>query len=374
MSNRVKVATHAVHYTPWPPGRSMLSLRLVAVLGSIVLGCSGDTTGPAPLPAARAFWALELNARAVNLALTAPYNTVQLSATARTVAGTLVPDVGSIHYSDPDSSVAVNSTGLVTAHFVTARTNVVVTATVQGVTLTDTVLIRVTPTPLSAPLATFSIQPRPDGIDSAKFAVYGTQYTDPLGNSPPSPRLSVYATIATGDAATDTVCNVMACPLLVSFSSSDSTIATVDQSGYISPLYPGHVTFYVTTLAYGVSKQDSLPFVIGYPIDNSDCKILVHSRAAVGSLTSVLYFAPNTITCGVGAQMILINLNSEPIDLVFDDSTAILGSPKAIRVADSVMAPNNPYGGGWYFPAAGTYTFHSPTYGSSGKLIVSAGP
>src|ERR1700761_1110947 len=83
---RRKLFSHG--YTDrWLPWLFMLS-----ALGSVVLnGCSGDTTGPTPVPftpSNQLYWALVLNETAVNLALTAPYDTMQLIATPVTEAGT----------------------------------------------------------------------------------------------------------------------------------------------------------------------------------------------------------------------------------------------------------------------------------------------
>jgi hypothetical protein len=203
-----------------------------------------------------------MNWHAVNLALTAPYDTVQLSATPRTPDGTVLPDSGTIQYMTTDSAVTVSATGLVTARYTTARTAVVARLTVQGLTLTDTTVIKVTASPLPAPLASLSIQPRPGGLAAAHMNVTNI--------SPGRVTVPFYATIASGNPATDTICGARGCPnypLVVAFASSNPAMAEIDRTtGVVKAHQIGRVTLSVATLAYGVAKVDSLPFSVGYPL------------------------------------------------------------------------------------------------------------
>ena len=96
-------------------------------VGGLLLGCSGsgDTTDPVSLSPTQAFWAVQLDKHAVNLALTPPYDTVRLTAHILNAAGSPLAGVtGQVHYSFPDSSVTVDSTGLLHAHYVTNATYV----------------------------------------------------------------------------------------------------------------------------------------------------------------------------------------------------------------------------------------------------------
>ena len=292
--------------------RTSVFLRCLVMCGvGVAFGCSGDTTGPAALGTAKAYWALRLNYHAVNLALTAPNNTVQLSAVPVNPAGDSLSGVGSVTYTTGDSNVVVTQSGLVTARFTTSRTFVIATLRVpsQNVTHADTVSIQVAQ---GSPLATFSIQPRSDGIDSAKEAV-----DQPFALN--GGILPVFAT----DEGGNTVCNASDCALQVYFTSSDPTIALIDRfSGLVTPERAGRVTFYATTLAYGVVESDSLPFVVGYPITP---QINVIVSTPVNSLTPALAFTPTALVVAVGGTVTWSNQNNlDSVDVVFDDSTAAL--------------------------------------------------
>ena len=347
-----------MNHSSWYPR----ALRLITGgIGTVLIGCSGDTANnPTSPPASQTFWALQLNWHAVNLALAAPYDTVQLTASAISATGTPLAEAGRVHYTSSDSTVTVDSTGLVTARYLTSQKLIIASLTIQGVTLTDTAYVQVTPLPI-AQLSGFSIQPMPDGIDSAKIAL------DRGGEVIP-----VYATIATGDAATDTVCNVNACSLLLDFRSSNPDVATIDQFGNLATVRPGSVTLYASTLAYGVAKRDSLSFVVGYPVAIGTYRNRIYSifKTGAGGQGLSVTFVPDTLIIGVGGQALFWNNSDTPIDVAFDDSVAILNAN--VHIADSVDAVSSTGNvSNWAtFPVPGTYTYHSPTYGASGTIIV----
>jgi hypothetical protein len=314
----------------------------MTVLAAGLVGCSGDTTGPAMTPSAQAFLTLALNYHAINLALTPPYDTVRLTTTARSAAGTILSGMGlarsgQVTYQATDSTVTVDSTGLVTAHYVTAQTHIIAIQTVQGVTQTDTAVVAVTPGAFSAPLATFSIQPRPDGLDSARDAANDGGFS--LNNY--NDNIPIYATIGTGDPATDTVCDVNGCgingdSLAVYYWSSNPTVATIDRShGYV--LFsgiPDTVTFFAETYAYGVVKRDSLQFLITYPHRQN---IYLQALPAVGGPGKVVEMMPSTATVVVGARVLFQNFYalgyhpiSDSVTLVFDDSTFVPSGPAEV--------------------------------------------
>ena len=328
-------------------------------IGVMLLGCGGDGTGPAPQPTTELFWALPLNWHAINLALQAPYDTVQLTASPRTVAGTVLAGTGAVQYTAADSTVSVSSTGLVTAHYITSRTTVVARLTVGSVTLADTAVVQVVGSAPSAPLATFSIQPRPDGLAQASAYLDDQTYVGTM--------IPVYATLTTEDPVTN---------LLISYGSSDSTVSGIDQSGYIVPQRPGRVTFYASTLAYGVAKQDSLPFSIGY---NSLIQISLHARGR-GDSTGLYAEQPSgSQVVGAGGRVVINNYASEKVEMVLPYQTSTISN---LTVADphhliDTLAADNDYRF-IRFDSAGTYAIRFRLLGTGGifdyTLMVKSDP
>jgi hypothetical protein len=275
--------------------------------GGVVLSCSGDTTAPATRSPAQTYWALQVNQNALNLDLTHADSTFQLTAVALNVAGVPLRGVDSVvHYSTSDSSVTVSPTGLVVARFTTTQAQVYASLTQQNVTLTDTVLVQVTPMPPPSPIRTFSMQPAPG--DSAKRAF----------DVNPSHLISwpVKATTVAGD----TVCKVNACILLVHYTSSNPEIATIDPTtGSVVFVDTGPVVFSATTWAYGAALRDSVAFTVGYKISFTNEITL---DALLGVLT-VSFSAPKKLILGVGTVVTFWNRSPQPVDVVFDHAAAV---------------------------------------------------
>ena len=360
---------------------------LVASFGALscalLAACSGDTTDPASLPVSQLYWAVQLNWDAVTLALTPGYDTVRLTATPLTALGTRLPGAGTIRYQPLDSTLTVDSMGLVTAHYTVGRTAVVATLTVGNLTHTDTAVFHVTNRPFAAPLATLSIQPQAGGLDSAKATV------NDFG-SPATVLIPVFATIATGNSATDTVCTARLCPFPVAFASSDSTVATVTRAGLVTPVYPGPVTIYASTLVYGVARRDSIVFTSGYPLYQV---VFVCSAATVVTGHPCPVFSPPTTIIGGGGQVIMSNYYSDTVDVAFDDTTAVdstssfvfQGTPGGdfsgvsgshflfvgdTSQADIAQGANGNAVAFLTFLKRGTYPYHSRRLGASGTVIV----
>ena len=285
-------------------------LRREGPLGLGMLGalaCGSDAAGPTPPTAQDLFFSFAFQWPAVNLALTAPYDTAQLVAIPRTATGAVLTDTRGVpavvHYTTTDSAVQVSATGLVTAHSVTAGARVIARLTVGGVTRTDTAIVQVTETPLPAPLATLSIQPSAGGVAVA----HANLATNVLTTIP------FVATIATGDPVTDTICTAMngcTSPLLVHYASSDSTIAAIDQYGQVRPVHAGRVLVTISTLAYGVHKVDSLPVSIGYQLQ-ATTEITIDSSQHPPVVSVPTLTAHRTTPFSVGVQLAVSNYTNE---------------------------------------------------------------
>ena len=357
-------------FSGWRPHVLLLALTL-SVVGASLLGCSSDTTGPAPLSAGQAYWALWLNYHAVNMATIAPDDTVRLIATPRNVAGAPLVGLDRPTFQAGDSSVAVDSAGLVTAHFITSGqpTFVIASLTAQGVTLADTVLIQVTDTIPQYPLATFSIHPVPG--DSAKRAL------DYFQNGH---LWFVWPAIAT-DAEQNVVCNSTMCPLQISYTSSNPQAAAIDSIGRVFANDTGHVVFTASTWAYGRTFRDSVAFIIGYRL-----KLQMSIADAASGIAT--FQGPRSVILGVGATVTFVCAPPSlgfpctvPVNVVFDDSAVVdtatdnlLGAPPTgagnipTFGADAVNAHNDVRAR--RFPLAGTYRYHSSVLSSETDTLI----
>ena len=103
-----------------PPPRHTMRARLgcALLLALTAAGCSGDppVTPPPAQDPTTLYWQLTLNEHAVTLSTVAPYDTVRIVATPRTISGTPISDLGRPTYTSLDLDRAfVDSTGLVHA-------------------------------------------------------------------------------------------------------------------------------------------------------------------------------------------------------------------------------------------------------------------
>lgn len=275
-------------------------------------GCGSDATGPAPQDISKAYWALQLNHEAIEMALTAPYDTVQLAVTPVTAAGTPLPSFGTVTYTVADSNVTVSPTGLITAQYETTNGPIAVVAALRdatrGVTHIDTAFIVVTVSP--APLGSFSLQPAAG--DSAKRSLdYATYF--PLA----------WPVVAT-DAAHDTVCNPIQCSINVRYRSSNPSVAVIDDhTGTIVARDTGHTILTASTYAYGKAWRDSVDFRVGmslhYPIYITDVGYISNDPSLPVTVT-----APSKIFLGVGAILDFRQIqNFRPFRITFSDSANV---------------------------------------------------
>jgi hypothetical protein len=335
------------------------------------------------------YWALQLNQHAVQLALTAPYNTIQLTAISLNAHGEPLTVPGTVHYSTADSTVTVDQHGLVTARYVSSsfRNALVVAAltdSVHHLTLVDTCFIQVTATSPASPLATFTIQP---GFGATAMMPVDQSYT-----------IRAMGTDAGGN-------SVKSFPY---FTSSDPNIAQIDRlNGQVVGRRTGDVTLYATTWSYGVAKRDSLAFSVVIP---SQALVSALPVTPTGSTQPVLTFWPQIVTIGAGGYVTWINKSyTDSIDVVFDDSMNVdsisynnlavfgFGTGEG-NIPAWVQDPNGTdeyvarfcrYFGGTppncssfvdgtrfaqarqrKFPVPGTYHYHSTKWAATGTIIV----
>jgi hypothetical protein len=340
-------------------GSLCLSSLLVAGVCTLLFACRADSVATAPPASANLYFALQLDQHAINMSLSPPSNTIQLSATALNQDGQPLADTGTVRFSASDSTVTVSPAGLVTAQYTNQSGVTLVIASLQknNVTLADTAFIHVTASPPAAALATFSIQPLPG--DSA-IVGYPGSYT-----------VTVHATDANGQAMLfDPQDN------FVYFSSSNPALVAVDRSaGQTSSGDTAHVTLVATTWAYGIAKRDSVHFLEGWPIS---AFVLLDSVVDLGA-----HFLPPSVVLGVGGVVQFVRgiakrgdqFGSVGNDVVFDNPAAVDSASNFcgnftgrgnISPIDTVNACKWPARS---FPVAGTYNFQSVLFPPASGVI-----
>jgi hypothetical protein len=339
------------------------------------VGCAGDTTGPALSDPAHLYWQLTLNHHAITLALTAPYNTLQLVATPSTAKGTPLVDSGATTWTVSDTSVQVSATGLLTAIAPATGVTIVAQRTIGNITNVDTAVVNVNDTTVIPHVATLALDPVP--------TVFGLPVYDLFG------QISFTATAL--DARGDTIPGVA---IRVTSVTPNILPSCHLCFGEFQREAVGHAQLVAEATVYGVRKVDTLPFTVGWW---HHVVVDVLPQYPTGSRTALGVFAPAEDTVAAGGAVIWNNeLPGLAVDVVFDDSSAV-------QVVDSATFLNGycrifqlcipTQGGGNIrafapldtgslkgldtlgvrarsFPTPGTYHYHSALYGTSGIIHV----
>jgi hypothetical protein len=252
----------------------------------------------------------------------------------------------------------VDSSGLV--HVIGSGDQILVIASieVENIVHADTLVLNVTDESAPPAIATFTIHP--DIGDSAKVGVSNTATIFPrayTADATPIPDVAVY------------------------FWTSDKTTADIDRTtGFVVPHHPGPVTIYAATVTFGVVKTDSLPYLIGHPVQL--ILSVFPQRSSSGQTIGV--FGPSHVILGPGAIVLFFSQGAPPTDLTFDDPTNIEQDDRDCPLSEYLcgtgsieafaLDPNDPTGlsssRARRFPVPGTYNFHSTLFGSSGSIVV----
>jgi hypothetical protein len=122
---------------------------------------------------------------------------------------------------------------------------------------------------------------------------------------------------------------------------------------------------------------------VGYNITGRQNVIQVVASVPDSSFAAILSFTPTKLVVGTGGTVGFSNgSQADSIDVVFDDSTAVLGAFGGsagnipLFATDTTSSDLNIRTGFAFrkFPTAGTYVYHSRKYGTRGTIIVSDGP
>jgi hypothetical protein len=350
-----------------------------------ITACSSDVATPGFLGPEQQFWTFMVNARALTLSTVAPYDTFRLAVDPRDAKN--APFAGEIHstfrVTSGSDNITVDSTGLVTAlnPTVDRQARILVRVADRRTQHTDTVFVRVTPTRPVSPLAGLTLH-LPPGVSSPLPSVDAVAVTQTLVSffGLGGVRLVLDARDVSGDTIVDP---------WVSFTSSDSAVATVDSTGRVLGHTMGTATITASTTLYGVTRRDSLQLTFGLPQLSA---FGISERTSNMSTTPLPYFLVGPQTVARGAVVYWLNqsgltlsgLGRRPgvdVDITFDTPDAVLAVPDSLNPLHQIFHINigqqggnipllpadatNPIGYGIearYFPQAGTYVFRSHTY------------
>jgi hypothetical protein len=348
-----------------PPHSSRFCSPPIAglVIALVFAGCGtrDAVVGPPPRTDAGQFWALTLNYHAITLSTVAPHDTIRLTATPRDAAGNPLRGLPTPAFRSNDlARVTVDSQGVVHAVKAGAEVHVIASLEMGSVTLADTAAVNVTTLASPPTLALLSIHPAPG--DSAE-----TSIDQPL-------TLPTYALDSSGAPISG---------LAVDYRASDNKTARIDRySGLIQGVYPGHVTLTATATAYGVTKADTVLYVMGWPVYST--LSIVPQITKTGQ--SVNGFLPNHMTLGAGATVLFGNETFALTDVTFDNPAAVdssalycfyaqFGFPWLCATGNIAPFANDTTILGSdlrarSFPVPGTYLYHSTIFGTTGKIVV----
>ena len=327
-------------------------------LAIAAIGCANDavvSSTPATDPGQR-FWSLTLDHHAVTLSTAETFDTIQLTATPRTVTGAALTDLPTPTFISLDQDrIHVDSSGLVHATGTGDLIPVIASLTQGDVTHADTVMFNVAAPPVVADLSI-----HPVAGDSAKLAMFT------------STAIAARVTDADGVQIPDAA---------VSYATLDPTVAQIDPvSGLLFPVRPGHVTLIASGTVYGVTKADTLPYTIGFPI-TSQVTITPHVTPSGDVVNG---FSPASIHVGPGAIVYFLSSSATKTDITFDDPTNVAEDDQdcpfvpAFCGAGNIEAfaadPSDPdavvVGRARRFRVPGTYPYRSTIFGTTGSIVV----
>lgn len=341
------------------------------------------------LPPSQLLARLQLNEHAYNLAIAAPYDTVQLKATGYSGTGEVID--AKVEYSialAAQDKMMITPAGLLSVS--TSGTDMIVRAqmTYNGVTLTDSAFVNVFASAPMYPIehVGFMLQQGDSAITAVGSSHQATHIIGTDSRDSNVPSLSVRFWLSDSSIASPS-------------DPKSKTGATITVAGR----RVGKVMLYTSTYAFGVILKDSLEFQIGWPVIPGN--VLATPRFDPKSTKWVMDFDQKRVIVGVGACVTWRNTQFDlPIDVKFDDPSAVGPSSTPITVR-SATGGENPINGrcmSWgsfdlnngniepfkyeknengrnvtnsqyrvrTFPRAGVYRFYSTLYNTEGTIIV----
>lgn len=361
------------------------SLLLTAVSLSGVVACSSpDLNGPQSKDLTQLPWTLSLNTHAITMDTATGYNTYQLTAVPRTIDGNMLTGAPAVTFTSSDSSLRVNSDGLLSARKARNSIRVVASLVYQGVRISDTAVVNITATSNRRTFRTLHFQLQsgdtpnlipPNDLGNAIYyesnKTLEVEARDSAGGKIPSsvvalsisdPLQARWGTGGPGGTINTT-----------------TTASTATIWSYLLCRSGVPVTVYASATVYGVTMQDSLQLLVTDPL----FFIYTVSKSTESStpVFSMLPFQQTTIAVGGWVWWINHTTAADSLDVVFDDPSGVSedpflgqgpgdidpfpGDPDPSQAADFTMFLRSRQ-----FLQAGTFRWHSTRMGLSGTIVV----
>lgn len=358
------------------------------VLAYGLAACSSpEASNPVQPVPAETYRALTLRSHAITMSTEAPYDTLQLVATARSGLGTPLAGAPAPTFITTDSSVRVSPTGLLTARAVRSNVLVIAALTYQGVRLADTAMITVTDVAAPQIVDHLVIQPQSGTDATLPIPTFVSLIYGANGNK----RLDVEVQDASGATISEAlIALTTSTPLSATFPGSPlgaQSVTTVTTSGPVVVAFdpaksrPGLVTVSADATIYGVTVRDSLVVTLRDPVLAvlEIGKETVTGNTPGSTWTHYTVLPSRPVTIGVGGFVWWVNFTPDSLDVVFDDPATATADVNVLNSGGGNIPPFVGCPGvldhclnaaSRQFLQSGTVQFHSVKTGISGTIIV----
>lgn len=343
--------------------RDRVLTKAGVVIASLVVAaaCNAgqDAIFPPPSASQDVYWRLSLNYRAINLATTAPYDTLRLVVTPKRYNGeTFVAEadvpVTTTFRSTDSSKVSVSSDGLLRARAPGSRLQIIATRQIGNVTHVDTALVSVDSAPDLQRLSQFRIRPTDSTKRAITIVVFPVTVLDHAGNPDPDVVFRV-----------DYPDTTIAMP----FRNPWATVAQLKQVGT--------TLVRASTWRYGVVYTDTFTLRIGHRIATG---FGITDTTVAGKRTVRIYHVQDTV--GTGGTVSWTNSTTTPETIVFDDPTNFLASAlnpapddtatgNVLVPSDTALGHNAERTRYRTIRVPGSYPFHTVPGNARGTIVVS---
>lgn len=266
-----------------------------------IVACASPDAVVAPSADPHTFFkSLTVDEPAVDLALVAPYDTLQLHPHALFADDTPLPDT--IVYTPSDSTVTVSPTGLVKAHFATT-TPATITLTLKHEGITRSVVVQI------------QVRDTLPTIRPSRLTLVGTPYVPVQDSAGVTGQTQLAVTVLGPDGTP-----IPDPDLLFDVRSSDTTIATITNTGFVFAVAQGRVTFRMSAVAYGVRLRDSLPFAVTVKGNGT---FLIGSPTSASRHTPTLRLSSDTVRIAAGGIVGWTSDATALASVVFDNPSHV---------------------------------------------------